>query len=190
MRNLIVIAALMTLIGSAALAVQTGTENSPGATQQKQTLYACPMHPEVILARPGKCPKCGMALVAKSKGLLMQEAHRAAGVANPGQPAARSAEGMGGSVAAMQGQMLRRRTMLTVRIDNADPAAMLALGDALKLTKEQSAKLATIAADARKKALALLNAEQRKALSAVPNEPASLTDVHRAAPSMGEQKAK
>ena len=24
--------------------------------------YACPMHPEVAAARPGKCPKCGMAL--------------------------------------------------------------------------------------------------------------------------------
>lgn len=24
--------------------------------------YACPMHPEVTAARPGKCPKCGMAL--------------------------------------------------------------------------------------------------------------------------------
>lgn len=28
-------------------------------------VYTCTMHPEVITDKPGKCPKCGMALVAK-----------------------------------------------------------------------------------------------------------------------------
>lgn len=28
--------------------------------------YTCPMHPEVLSDKPGKCPKCGMALVKKS----------------------------------------------------------------------------------------------------------------------------
>jgi hypothetical protein len=27
--------------------------------------YTCPMHPEVTQGQPGKCPKCGMALVEK-----------------------------------------------------------------------------------------------------------------------------
>lgn len=27
--------------------------------------YTCPMHPEVISDKPGKCPKCGMTLVKK-----------------------------------------------------------------------------------------------------------------------------
>ncbi len=29
-------------------------------------MYSCPMHPEVTSAKPGKCSKCGMALVKKS----------------------------------------------------------------------------------------------------------------------------
>ncbi len=30
--------------------------------------YTCTMHPEVVMDKPGKCPKCGMKLVAmKSK---------------------------------------------------------------------------------------------------------------------------
>ena len=28
-------------------------------------VYTCPMHPEVTSSKPGKCPKCGMALVEK-----------------------------------------------------------------------------------------------------------------------------
>ena len=35
-------------------------ELPPGAT----LAYACPMHPEVIGDVPGRCPKCGMALLA------------------------------------------------------------------------------------------------------------------------------
>lgn len=30
------------------------------------TTYTCPMHPEVISDKPGKCPTCGMDLEAKS----------------------------------------------------------------------------------------------------------------------------
>ena len=34
--------------------------------------YSCPMHPEVVRSKPGKCPKCGMKLVAmKMKGKKM-----------------------------------------------------------------------------------------------------------------------
>lgn len=28
--------------------------------------YTCTMHPEVLSDKPGKCPKCGMALVKKT----------------------------------------------------------------------------------------------------------------------------
>jgi hypothetical protein len=34
-------------------------------SSQPTTVYTCPMHPEVISDKPGKCPKCGMTLVPK-----------------------------------------------------------------------------------------------------------------------------
>ncbi len=34
--------------------------------QEKVTVYTCPMHPEIKESKPGKCPKCGMKLVADS----------------------------------------------------------------------------------------------------------------------------
>jgi hypothetical protein len=34
-------------------------------TKAKAVKYTCPMHPEVAMNKPGKCPKCGMTLVEK-----------------------------------------------------------------------------------------------------------------------------
>lgn len=36
--------------------------------------YTCSMHPEVVMNKPGKCPKCGMALIPmKSKKMKMDK---------------------------------------------------------------------------------------------------------------------
>jgi FtsP/CotA-like multicopper oxidase with cupredoxin domain/copper chaperone CopZ len=39
--------------------------DDPAATQAAEpATYACPMHPEVVRDQPGRCPKCGMKLMA------------------------------------------------------------------------------------------------------------------------------
>jgi hypothetical protein len=42
---------------------------APKKTETKATevKYTCPMHPEVTMDKPGKCPKCGMTLVVKKE---------------------------------------------------------------------------------------------------------------------------
>lgn len=44
-------------------------KDKPGETDKagkpQATVYTCPMHPEVISDKPGRCPKCGMKLVPK-----------------------------------------------------------------------------------------------------------------------------
>ncbi len=54
------------------LAANTGTfaqdsTHKSGTHQHTMTTgkkYTCTMHPEVVMNKPGKCPKCGMKLVA------------------------------------------------------------------------------------------------------------------------------
>ena len=50
-----------------AIALPSTTTSAAPVTSSSNadTLYTCPMHPEVISHEPGKCPKCGMTLVPK-----------------------------------------------------------------------------------------------------------------------------
>jgi manganese oxidase len=51
---------------------EKNVSNALGA--QAGALYACPMHPEVASDKPGKCPKCGMALAPKQlSGVALTE---------------------------------------------------------------------------------------------------------------------
>lgn len=43
----------------------TDMKHSDMATTKPMTMYTCTMHPQVSSDKAGKCPVCGMALVAK-----------------------------------------------------------------------------------------------------------------------------
>jgi len=44
---------------------KNGDNHSMHNMEQQKEIYTCPMHPEVISDKLGKCPKCGMTLVKK-----------------------------------------------------------------------------------------------------------------------------
>jgi hypothetical protein len=58
---------LVLVAGTSATFAQTARDAQPKSKTDTatKTIYTCPMHPEVISDKPGKCPKCGMTLVAK-----------------------------------------------------------------------------------------------------------------------------
>jgi len=41
------------------------TENRQKKSVPAKVVYTCPMHSEVLMDKPGKCPKCGMNLIKK-----------------------------------------------------------------------------------------------------------------------------
>jgi Cu(I)/Ag(I) efflux system membrane fusion protein len=56
------------LITGLLLSCNSGSDKKQDEHQhakQEQEIYTCPMHPEIIRDKPGKCPICGMTLVKK-----------------------------------------------------------------------------------------------------------------------------
>ncbi len=64
MKQIYYLAAFIVLI----VATACNNNKDPHAAHKTETakeIYTCPMHPEIIKDKPGKCPVCGMALVKK-----------------------------------------------------------------------------------------------------------------------------
>lgn len=60
------------------LAATTTFSQTKQSTKHKhhvtvKTKYTCTMHPEIVRSKPGKCPKCGMALVPVKKKMNKKE---------------------------------------------------------------------------------------------------------------------
>lgn len=56
---------LQTQIGGREVYAAFGLEVKPASNSAPSSGdFTCPMHPEVKQSTPGKCPKCGMALIA------------------------------------------------------------------------------------------------------------------------------
>lgn len=83
----LILAFLLSLIPTLTEAQHSG-HTMPKASQAPKTTfsYTCPMHPEVHSDKPGKCPKCGMALVKeKAKPAKEKAAQKKAPAKAPAQ---------------------------------------------------------------------------------------------------------
>lgn len=58
-------AALLISAGTQTVRAQTKTKADTAKNKMSKVQYTCPMHPDVISGKPGKCSKCGMTLVKK-----------------------------------------------------------------------------------------------------------------------------
>jgi hypothetical protein len=60
------VSVILLMVCAALALLAAGTVTTSFAAQDK-VIYTCPMHPDVVSDKPGKCPKCGMDLVAKNQ---------------------------------------------------------------------------------------------------------------------------
>ena len=63
-------AILLASTATFAQAKKTAHKHSHSTAAKK---YTCTMHPEVVMNKPGKCPKCNMALVPMKKKMDKKE---------------------------------------------------------------------------------------------------------------------
>jgi hypothetical protein len=64
MKKAIMAIAILLAAGTTAFA-QAKMDSTHKQMKMGAKKYTCTMHPEVVKNKPGKCPKCGMALVEK-----------------------------------------------------------------------------------------------------------------------------
>ncbi len=61
----IAFALMITTAPSVSVLGQTARSKMPKTDTAIKRVYTCPMDPDVVSNKPGKCPKCGMDLVEK-----------------------------------------------------------------------------------------------------------------------------
>ena len=65
--------AALTLISVSLFAQKDQKTKIPVKKSKTTAYYTCPMHPEITSSKPGKCPKCGMALNLSKKEQMKME---------------------------------------------------------------------------------------------------------------------
>jgi hypothetical protein len=63
MKKTILFIAILLAVSASTTFAQVAKDTMQMKMEAKK--YTCPMHPEVVKSKPGKCPKCGMKLVEK-----------------------------------------------------------------------------------------------------------------------------
>jgi hypothetical protein len=62
-KQILILIGMLALGTTSAIARQNDHDHEQEQKNEKKQRYTCPMHPEVVRAEPGECPKCGMTLV-------------------------------------------------------------------------------------------------------------------------------
>ncbi len=69
----IIILVIVLVSGFGSFAQKSKNNPPQSKAQVTQNVYTCPMHPDVVSDKPGKCPKCGMSLNLSKKEQMKME---------------------------------------------------------------------------------------------------------------------